>query len=108
MAATICEIMWVTYILRDFKLVVPTPIHLFCDNQAAIHIARNPIFHERTKHLDIDCHFVRDKVKEGFILLKHVSSENQLADPFTKALANPLFHQMVSKLGLLNCYQAST
>lgn len=49
MAATVCELQWVTYILCDLKIPVPTPISLYCDNQAAIHIAQNPVFHERTK-----------------------------------------------------------
>ncbi|KAL0373919.1 UNVERIFIED_CONTAM: Retrovirus-related Pol polyprotein from transposon RE1 [Sesamum radiatum] len=58
MGATVCELQWISYLLHDFGIPVSTPIPMFCDNQAALHIMANPVFHERTKHLDIDCHIV--------------------------------------------------
>ncbi|KAK4407763.1 Retrovirus-related Pol polyprotein from transposon RE2 [Sesamum angolense] len=61
MASTVCELQYVSYILTDFRVIVATPIPFWCDNQAALGITANPVFHERTKHLDIDCHVVRDK-----------------------------------------------
>ncbi|KAL0362215.1 UNVERIFIED_CONTAM: Retrovirus-related Pol polyprotein from transposon RE2 [Sesamum calycinum] len=56
MAATICELKWLSYILFDFGIFVPLPIQLYCENQAAMHIMANPIFHDRTKHIELDCH----------------------------------------------------
>ncbi|KAL0385511.1 UNVERIFIED_CONTAM: Copia protein [Sesamum radiatum] len=101
MASAVCELQWVSYILTDFRVPIATPIPFWCDNQAALHITANPVFHERTKHLDIDCHVVRDQYKAGFILPSFVSSKFQLADIFTKSLPRALFTSLLSKLGLL-------
>ena len=62
LASTTSEILWIQQLLKDFGFSNSSPTLLFCDNQATIHIASNPSFHERTKHIEIDCHFVRDKV----------------------------------------------
>ncbi|KAL2229041.1 UNVERIFIED_CONTAM: Retrovirus-related Pol polyprotein from transposon RE1 [Sesamum indicum] len=100
MAATACELQWISYLLRDFGVDVSTPIPFHCDNQAALHIMANPVFHERTKHLDIDCHVVRDLYKSGFLLPVFVRSKEQVADLFTKPLSSPAFLPLLRKLGL--------
>ncbi|KAL0320491.1 UNVERIFIED_CONTAM: hypothetical protein Sradi_5310600 [Sesamum radiatum] len=102
MGTTVCELTWIVYLLPDFGVQIPTPIPFLCDNQAALHIVANPVFHERTKYLEIDCHLIRDKFREGLITPSHVSSRNQLADIFTKSLPGPLFHSLLSKLALVN------
>ena len=62
MASATCELQWLLYLLRDLHVqCVKLPV-LYCDNQSAMHIAANPVFHERTKHVEIDCHIVRGKV----------------------------------------------
>lgn len=72
LAATVCKLMWISYILRDLKVKFKIPIASLCDNKSVIHITENPIFHERTKHLDIDCHLVSEQYKAGFVLPQHI------------------------------------
>ncbi|KAG7559401.1 Integrase catalytic core [Arabidopsis thaliana x Arabidopsis arenosa] len=78
------ELMWLKALLKDFGIDTPKPITMHCDNQAAIHIASNSVFHERTKHIEVDCHKVREQVQLGVILPCYTESEEQLADIFTK------------------------
>jgi len=73
-------------LLNDLKVPYSRPPTLYCDNQSALYIAVNSVFHERTKYLDIDCHLVREKSQAGLMRLLPVSSYNQLANIFTKAL----------------------
>ncbi|KAL0424377.1 UNVERIFIED_CONTAM: hypothetical protein Sradi_0972500 [Sesamum radiatum] len=101
MGSTVCELSWIMFLLQDFGLTVHTPVPFLCDNQAALHIVANPVCHERTKYLEIDCHIVRDKFKAGLIAPAHVPSKEQLADIFTKYLAAPSFLSLLSKLGLV-------
>ncbi|KAL0303661.1 UNVERIFIED_CONTAM: hypothetical protein Sradi_6234200 [Sesamum radiatum] len=102
MGATVCELQWISYLLRDFGFPARTPIPMYCDNKTALHIMANLVFHDRTKHLDIDCHIVRNQYKLGFIAPSFVCSKEQLADLFTKSLLGPLFLDLLSKLALFS------
>ena len=100
MANTCLELTWLRYILHDLKVSQVHPTSLFCDNQAALHIAANPVFHERTKHIDIDCHIVREKLQAGLVRPSYVPTRFQLADIFTKALGKDQFLTLRAKLGV--------
>lgn len=89
LSSTVRELIWLVNLLGEFGVSVPTPISLFCDNQAALHITKNSVFHERTKHLDIDCHLVRDKYTDGFVVPCYIRSEMQLVDLLTKSFVGP-------------------
>jgi hypothetical protein len=74
MASTTCEIQWLTYLLSDLKLNFHKPGLLFYNNNSSMHIAKNSVFHERTKHIEIDCHTVRVKLEKGVITLLPVNT----------------------------------
>ena len=83
MAVTVCEMTWLLALLKDLEIHHPQPALLFCDNQVAIYIGENPMFHERTKHIEVDCHVVRDKVQDTFLLLHILSWLIYLQKPST-------------------------
>ena len=104
MASVACEVTRVLQILKDLTVNHTKPVMLFCDNQATLHIAANPVFHERTKHIEVDCHLVRDKIMEGVIKTFHVATNSQVADIFTKALGFSAFTRLSGKLGLKDIF----
>ena len=104
MAHTTCELVWVKHLLEELGFAPVTSMGLLCDNQAAVHIASNPVFHERTKHIEVDCHFVREKILQNCIHTVYVKSADQLADLFTKALGGIRVKYICNKLGAYDMY----
>lgn len=105
MSSTASELVWVEGLMEDLKVNVPKPVLMYCDNRSAEYIAHNPAFHERTKHIKRDYHYVREKVEEGFLETVHVPSSMQTADLLTKALPIQQHHLLTSKLGLVSKVQ---
>lgn len=100
MAAIVFELLWLTYIMSDLNLKVNLPIKLFCDNQVAIRIVENPVSHERTKHVGIDCHFIRTHYENGFVKPHYIPSMYQIAYVFTKSLSAATLQKIRFKLNL--------
>ncbi|WZY94078.1 hypothetical protein YC2023_066407 [Brassica napus] len=96
------ELVWIKGILKHLEIEQTTPMTMHCDNQAAIHIASNSVFHERTKHIEVDCHKVRQMIILGVILPCYTRSEDQLADVFTKAARLKTMESILSRLGLID------
>lgn len=104
MELAVREVVWLVNILGEFQVRQPQPVAFFCDSTAAIHIANNAVFHERTKHVELDCHIVRDKIVNGLIKTLHVRTDAQLADVFTKPLFPGHFHTLIGKMSLKSIY----
>ena len=79
--------MWLHQLLAKVGIKTSVPAKLWCNNQAALHITSNPVFHERTKHIEIYCHFVREKIQFSLIFTGYMKTGEQLGDIFTKALS---------------------
>ena len=87
MAQSVCEIMWIRQLLMEVGIETSLPVKLSCDSQVVMHIASNPVFHERTKHIEIGCYFVHKKIQLGLISTGYVKTGGQLGDIFTKRLS---------------------
>ncbi|PKU65004.1 Retrovirus-related Pol polyprotein from transposon TNT 1-94 [Dendrobium catenatum] len=93
-----CEVIWLRRLLSEFKALSPAPTQLYCDNVSALALANNPIFHARTKHIEIDFHFIRDCIRSNQISVHHISTIDQPADIFTKSLPAARFVLLRDKL----------
>lgn len=100
MSAACSEIMWLRGLLGElgFPQLHSTP--LYADNTSAIQITANPVFHEHTKHIEVDCHSIREAYDKRMITLPHISTKHQTADIFTKALSRPRHQFLIDKLML--------
>ena len=79
-----------------------------CDNTSAINLAKNPILHSRTKHIEIRHHFIRDHISTGDVELKFIETSRQTADIFTKPLGTERFHLLVRELGMIRASDIDT
>ena len=100
MANTAAELTWLSFILNDLRVSLPSPPVLHCDNISALYMTINPVFHARSKHIELDYHFVRERVALGLLVTKHVPSANQVADIFTKPVTKAVLSSFFTKLCL--------
>ena len=100
-AQGLCELLWLKIILDDLGIKWDDPMKL------TINIAHNPIQHDWAKHIEVDRHFIKEKLEEGVVCMSFVPSEHQLVDVLTKGLNSSMFHNLVFKLGLENIYSSA-
>ncbi|EOY17116.1 Cysteine-rich RLK (RECEPTOR-like protein kinase) 8 [Theobroma cacao] len=99
-----CELIWLKRLMEELKVSSMGPMKLYCDNKAATSIAHNPVHHDRTKHVEIDRHFIKEKIEDGVICMTYVPTKQQIADVLTKGLPRPSSEVLVDKLGMTNIY----
>ncbi|KAA0050709.1 Beta-galactosidase [Cucumis melo var. makuwa] len=104
MSLEICKEIWLQKVLSDLHQECETPLKFFCDNKAAISIANNPVQHDRTKHVEIDRHFIKERLDSESICISYIPSSQQIADILTKGLLRLHFDLCISKLGLIDIY----
>ena len=103
----VCELLWLKILLDDLKIKWTTPMRLYCDKKSAISIAHNPVQHDRTKHVEVDKHFIKEKLDSGLICTPYISSYNQLTNILTKGLPAAVYQRMTSKLGMDDIHSQS-
>ena len=111
MVMTVCEMTWLLVLLKDLEIYHPKPFLLFCDNEVAIHIGENHVFHGRTKHIEVDYHLVRDKVQDKVVRLFYTPTHSQLADLqhlLTKALSSQQLKHLLTKMNIVNIHSSGS
>jgi hypothetical protein len=103
MAHAAKEMIWLQYLLKDLGMSKYAPTTLFCDNQGAISLAKNPTHHAKTKHVDVQLHFIRDHIEKGTINVEYCPTEDMLADVMTKGLARERHERLLSRMGMGTC-----
>ncbi|KAH9741041.1 retrovirus-related pol polyprotein from transposon RE2 [Citrus sinensis] len=101
LALTTAEVLWITYLFKELKVSLLRSPVLYCDNKSAEALASNPKYHSKTKHIELDLHFIREHVSRKELQINHVPSCDQVADILTKPLAFDQFHYLRSKLNVL-------
>ena len=104
MTLATCELIWLRHLLQELRFGKDEQMKLICDNQVALHIASNPVFHERTKYIEVDCHFIREMIASGCVATSFVNSNDQLADIFTKSLRGLRIKYICNKFGAYDIY----
>ncbi|MCO5579900.1 hypothetical protein L7F22_033765 [Adiantum nelumboides] len=99
-AMAACEVAWLELLLRDLGIQVHRPVVIHCDNLSSTLLARNPVFHARTKHIEVHYHFIKKRVLDGSIDLTFVTTDEKAADIFTKALGVEKLRQFRAMLGV--------
>ena len=100
----LCKLLWLKRFLEEIGYSSNSAMNLYCDNKSAIEIAHNPVQHDRTKHVEVDRHFIKEKLETKIVQFPFVKSKDQLADILTKAVSSKKNFNSLDKLGIRNIY----
>jgi len=100
MANAVAEVSWLRQLLHEFHVPLRRSVLVYCDNISTVYMSSNPVQHQHTKHIEIDLHFVREKVALGDVRVLHVPTTSQYADIFTKGLPSSIFSEFRSSLNV--------
>ena len=94
-------------LLEELKVLGSSPIKLYCDNKTAISIAHNLVLHDRTKHVEVDKHFIKEKIDNGLVCMTYIPTEEQVANVFTKGLYKKQFDLLIGKLAMEDIFRSA-
>ena len=107
MTLATCELICLKHLLQELRFRKDEQMKLICDNQVTLYISSNPIFHEKTKHIEVDCHFIKQKIASGCMTTNFVNFNDQLANILTNSLKGPKIKYICDKLGAFDLYAPS-
>ena len=107
MANFVAEVVWIVSLFKELGAEIETSVVVHSDSKSAIQIAANPVNHERTKHVELDCHFIREKIQKGVIETRHLSTKEQIVELLTKGLGSSQYEYLLSKFVVINLFITS-
>lgn len=108
MTLVVVDLTCVEGLFLDQDVFIHKPITVLCDSKLAIQLATSLIFHERTKYVEIDCHFIRDNIKDGLLKIVYITKQHQVEDMLTKILSHKQHSRLLGKLGVLKILHPSS
>lgn len=100
MALGMCELLWLKILLDDLRIKWIAPMRLYCDNKSVISIVHNLVQYDQTKHVEVDMHFIKEKLDSGLICTPNISPSDQLVDVLTKGLPAAVCQRLIIKIGM--------
>jgi dihydroorotase len=100
--ATVCQAAWLRRLLGELLNQEEETVRLYVDNQSAIQLIKNPVFNERSKHIDTRFHYIRECIEDGKVVVEHIGTANQLADILTKSLGRIQFQDLRASIGIID------
>lgn len=104
LALGICEGVWIRRVLKDLHIMASLPVQIYYTSISPISMSENPVQHDKSKHVEIDRHFIREQIEGNKVRLVHISTKEQIADLLTKPVSTSTFQYLMSKVGCMNIY----